>query len=69
MLLRTVRKGMNLLNGKTKRERMNSIQSIEVFKALIDRERTRCDRNSHEFSLVVFKFSFINTRSSLPIFH
>lgn len=54
MLKRRLLKGLGSFFRPLKKRAGRGIYSVEEFKAIIDRERTRCERNSHEFSLVVF---------------
>ncbi len=54
MLKRRLLKGLSSIFRFSRKHGERGIYSVEEFKAIIDRERTRCERNSHEFSLVVF---------------
>ena len=39
---------------------LDGIRSAEEFRAILDRERTRVNRNGHEFSLVVFDLANVS---------
>ncbi len=54
MLKRRLLKGLSSIFRFSRKRGERGIYSVEEFKAILDRERTRCERNSHEFSLVVF---------------
>ena len=43
---------------------LDGIRSAQEFRAILDRERARVNRNGHEFSLVVFDLGSVNQDSA-----
>jgi lipopolysaccharide/colanic/teichoic acid biosynthesis glycosyltransferase len=54
MRIKRLWKGIDSFPRLNLGESRNLFHSVESFRRIVDREKTRCDRNAHQFSLVVF---------------
>jgi PleD family two-component response regulator len=64
MTLKSIRRHFGRLIHRNQVPALDGIYSTQEFRAILDRERTRVNRNGHEFSLVVFDMGSVSRDSA-----